>query len=389
MDSIYLKARLPRIGIDFHTFDGIYQGSRSHILGLFSAAIELAPHLEFVFFLEDTEALRETSSVFSLPNVQLINMRHTPGPVRLAIQLPYFRYRHKIDLLHMQYRIPPISLGPCAVTIHDVLFESHPQFFGKSFVQQSKHSFRFAARNAKLLFSVSEYSKSEIARRYSILPEKICVLLNAVDRSRFYPGAAGLELISSLGLKTRKYILAVGRIEPRKNHANLLRAYSCLPKDAPPLIIVGQKDFGCADIFDMVSSLGISDKVHFYHNIHDDVLPALMRHALLFVYPAYAEGFGMPVLEAMASGTAVITSNTTSLPEVAGDGALYVDPDDPNDIANKIEQLLFDGKHRDLLIANALVQTEKFNWHNSAYKLINAYNMYFGIEEAVCDVSNL
>jgi len=372
----------PRIGVDFHVFDGIFQGSRSHILGLFSAAIEIAPHLEFVFFLEKTSALKKISPVFSRPNVQLISMRRSPGPARLALQLPYLRYRHRIDLLHMQYRIPPISLGPCAVTIHDMLFESHPHFFPKNFAKQSKYTFRFAARHARLLFTVSEYSKAEICRRYNVLPQEMHVLHNAVDRSHYHPGTNGAEEIKTLGLDSNDYILTVGRLEPRKNHANILRAYALLPQDAPPLVIVGQKDFGWEDTIDMAGSLGISDKVRFCHDIDDKVLPSLMRHALFFVYPSYAEGFGMPVLEAMASGTAVITSDNTSLSEVAGGCALYVDPDSPDDIHAKMEQLLDDLGLRDSLQTGGLVQAEKFSWQDSAAKLVSVYDNYFSTAAA-------
>lgn len=364
--------RRPRVGVDFHTWDGIFQGSRSHVLGLYRQAIVQAPDLDFVFFLGDTASLRAAHPEFSAPNVTLVAMPHARAVWRLAVQLPWLRWRHGIDLLHMQYRLPLLPLGPCAVTIHDVLFETYPQYFPAPFVWQSKLTFRHAARHADVLFSVSEFSKQDIARHYGIEPARIRVTYNGVDTQRFHPADPhGADpRLAALGLTHRGYLLTVGRLEPRKNHETLIRAYARLPADTPRLVIVGQRDFSYDGIFECIRAHGLQDRVQLLEQVGDDALPVLMRHARLFAYPAFAEGFGMPVAEALASGVPVITSNTTSLPEVAGDAALYASPTDVDELAQAMQRVLADDALAQTLAARGPEHVKVFDWARSAQVLV-------------------
>lgn len=368
--------------MDFHVYDGIYQGSRSHVLGIFAEAIQLAPQFDFIFFLANPEQLRNEYSVFNASNVQLISMPCRPGLVRLAWQLPWLRWRHKIDLLHTQYRIPPVALGPCACTMHDVLFESHPEYFGKAFTFQSKVSFRFSARKAKLLFSVSEFSKSQIVDHYGVTAERISVIYNGVDRQRFYPGDEGEDVLRKYGLQAGNYLLTVGRLEPRKNHANLFRAYARLPDTTPPLMVVGQKDFGHDGLPDLVKKLGLGKRVRFLESVPDLDLPAIMRNATIFLFPSYAEGFGMPVLEAMASGVPVVTSNTTALIEVADNGAELIYPADAASIEKAILRILLNPEWKATLLQRACKNLDRFGWMKSAGILVAAYEKHFLFQHA-------
>jgi glycosyltransferase involved in cell wall biosynthesis len=371
------SVRRPRVGVDFHTWDGIFQGSRSHILGLYREAIALAPDFDFIFFLDGTASLRAAHAEFSATNVELVSMPHRPGPWRLGVQLPRLQWKHRIDLLHMQYRLPFVRTGDCAVTIHDILFETHPQFFLNSYVWESKVTFRHAARHARVLFSVSEFSKQEIATRYKVPPERIHVTRNGVDAHRFHPATAADPRLATLGLSHRGYLLTVGRLEPRKNHGTLIQAYAQLPMDAPPLVIVGQRDFGYDPIFKRIREAGLQNRVRLLENVRDDLLPVIVRHARLFVFPAFAEGFGIPVAEAMASGVPVITSNTTALPEVAGAAVLYASPNDLKALARLMQCLLSDGKLSDTMAAKGVEQVTKFKWRSSAQVLLDAFREHF------------
>lgn len=358
-----------RIGIDFHTWDGIFQGSRSHILGVYREAIVQAPDLDFVFFLHDTNSLRLAYPEFSRPNVKLIKTRPVPSLLRLLFQLPWNAFRHKIDVLHTQYRVPLLTPCKTACTIHDLLCESHPQFFSRSFVAQSKITFRLSAKMADILFSVSNFSAQEIVNRYGIPAERIGVTFNGVDRTRFYPGDDGADLVRSLGLEPHNYILTVGRLEPRKNQANLIRAWGRLDSNAPDLVIVGQPDFSFHDIFDAQKEIAPKRAI-MLDKVSDEQLPALLRHAKLFVYPAFAEGFGMPVIEALASGVPVVTSNTTSLPEVAGNAAILIDPSSVDAISKGLTQGLSLGLAQDDITHKGLEQAQHYNWAASAAVLI-------------------
>ena len=370
--------RRPRLGVDFHVWDGIFQGSRSHLIGLYRAAIRQAPDIDFVFFQEGSDSLRSAYPEFGASNVRLVRMGHKPAVVRLAVQLPWLQWRHKLDLLHMQYRLPFLRLGACACTIHDVLFETHPQFFEPRFAWQSRISGRMATRRAKLLFAVSQFSKSELVRLYGVGPGDVAVTCNGVDWQRFRPGDGGRAEVESLGLEPGNYILTVGRLEPRKNHETLVRAYASLGTDAPPLVIVGQRDFSYGGVFDAIAQLGLQDRIKVLERVGDDTLPALMRHALVFAYPAFAEGFGMQVAEAMASGVPVITSNTTSLPEVAGDGALLVDPSSVEALAQALQQLLSNSALRERLVTAGLMHVRQFDWEHSATVLLTEVRAEIG-----------
>jgi glycosyltransferase involved in cell wall biosynthesis len=364
--------RRPRVGVDFHVWDGKFQGSRSHLFGLYSAAIPQAPHIDFVLMVGDPESLRRSDPVFSLPNVQLVHMPSRNGLWRLGFQLPALRLRHRLDLLHLQYRMPPLLSGACVCTVHDVLFETHRQFFPRLRGVSLRAFGWLAARNAQVLMTVSKYTRDSMRKVYGISDDRIFVTHNGVDRARFFPGNAGQEQLAGLGLQSGQYILTVGRLEPRKNHVGLIRAYARLPDDSPPLVIVGQRDFEYAAILKAIESAGCGDRIRLLENVQDSLLPVVMRHASLFVYPAFAEGFGMPVIEAMASGVPVITSNTTALRELAGDAALTVTPDSESELQEAMALLLSNPQMSRRLSDAGVERARTFDWGSSAAIMIDA-----------------
>jgi glycosyltransferase involved in cell wall biosynthesis len=375
----------PRIGVDFHTFDGIFQGSRSHLLGLYGEVISLAPEFDFIFLLAEPERLQRERPQFAVPNVRCVKLPQARPLVRLGWQLAAMQRRHRFNLLHMQYRLPLWPTGPCVCTVHDTLFESHPEFFGKGFVRMARWTGRRAVRDAALLFTVSQYSRAEMSRLYGVDPQCIAVTVNGVDRTRFFPGTQGAGQVRALGLVPGGYLCTVGRLEPRKNHLTLLQAYAKLPRPRPPLVVIGQRDFSHGPVFEAVHTLGLESEVRFMESLEDAAVPVLIRHALLFVYPSFAEGFGMPVVEAMASGVAVVTSSTTSLPEVAGDAALMVDPTRVNDLTRAMSTLLSDATLRNTLAQRGITQAARFNWRDSALVLVQRYRRYFGLGSGADD----
>ncbi len=378
----------PRIGVDFHTFDGLYQGSRSHILGIYKEAITLAPELDFVFFLAQPESLRNEHPEFDAPNVRLVAVPHAGGIARLGWQLALLQRRHRLDLLHVQYRLPFVPLGRCACTIHDVLFETHPKFFTPAFVRMSRLTSWHAVKKASLLFTVSAFSRNEIARIYGIDHTRIAITTNGIDGARFHPGPDGVAHVRAAGLAPGKYLCTVGRLEPRKNHVNLLRAYALLPEPRLPLVIIGQRDFHSEAIFAEVKVLRLEEQVRCMEHVGDEEMPALLRHAAVFIYPSFAEGFGMPVAEAMASGVATVTSSTTSLPEVAGDAALTADPDSPDEIAQAIRALLEDPVLRSQSIERGLRQAAQFSWAGAAQVMVHAYRTHFGLSATTLGIAH-
>lgn len=373
------RSKRLRIGVEFHAWDGRFEGLRSHVVGLFAAAIALPSEFDFVFFLQDPQGLARAHPEFHAAHVQLVQAPGWHGLLRTMFELPYLRHRHSIDLLHTQYRIPLFPMGPVACTIHDTLFETHPQHFGAYFTAQAKLTFRHAARHSELLFTVSEFSRRELSRCYEVPAHRILLTPNGVAAQRFHPGSAGQAQLAPLGLSSRGYLLTVGRLEPRKNHATLLRAYAQLGMDAPPLVIVGQaQQRGYKESLERCArSLGVANKVRFLDAVDDNVLPILMRHALCFIYPSFAEGFGMPVLEAMASGVPVIASATSALPEVTGGAALLIDPGSCSELLQAIQHLLGSEAERANLGQSGLIQAARFSWKSSAQGLLAGYREFF------------
>ncbi|KAA3652758.1 MAG: glycosyltransferase family 1 protein [Proteobacteria bacterium] len=299
--------------------------------------------------------------------------------VRLGVQLPRLRRSQKLDLIHTQYVIPLWPARGNAVTIHDVLFEPFPEFFGRLFVLRSRLLMRWSARAADLLFSVSDYSRREISKRYGVDIQHIEVLHNAVDRMLFFPGSAGSDVVRSRGLEPGGYLLTVGRIEPRKNHAALLRAYRQLDGAPPPLVIVGQRDFGYGDFEAELAKMPTDRRVVMLSDVADGELPALYRHARIFVYPSFAEGFGMPPLEAMASGVPVVTSHSTAIPEVVADAGLLIDPTQTVSLKLAMERLLGDDDLCRDLSQRGLARANVFTWRATAERLAASYRHFFSM----------
>ncbi|MDP9902213.1 glycosyltransferase family 4 protein [Variovorax ginsengisoli] len=365
------------VGVDFHTFDGIYQGSRSYLLGIYSQAIMLAPQIRFVFFLANPKELIDKYPVFAASNVDLVYMKPMSGIFRLFFQLPFLRLKHGCDILHVQYRASPLSFGLTACTIHDVLVETHREFFPGAFRAIASLSFRLSARVSNLLFTVSEYSKSEICKIYGVAPSRVLVTHNGVGSYKAISKDDVLSVLSKYELIPKKYWLIVGRLEPRKNHLNLIRAWFSA-NSSYDLVVVGQRDFSFASIFEEVVKLGCESRVKFFDSVSDFELPAFYSGAFAFVYPSFAEGFGMPILEAMAYGVPVISSNTTSMPEVGGDAAFYVDPNSVEDIANTMKSLEGGVLNGASAVEKGYDRLLKFNWGDSARVLVDGYEDLMG-----------
>jgi glycosyltransferase involved in cell wall biosynthesis len=365
--------RRPRIGIDLHVVDGIYQGSRTHCLELFSRVVAGTPECQFVLFLDQPSKLLEFSANFSLPNVRIVSMPHASAIWRLICQLPRLARRERLDLLHTQYITPPFSGCRTAVTVHDILFESHPQYFDTLFVARSRLLVRRSVRRSAEVFTVSEFSRNQIAVAYGISPDRIHTIFNGVDQARFFPGHDGTNAIRKAGLAPGEYFLTVGRLEPRKNHANLMRAWAALPVPRPRLAIVGARHFGYDEALQLREELGLTDEVTLFNDISDEDLPAFFRNAKAFVYCSWAEGFGMPILEAMASGVPVISSPNTALREVCGDAALLADPADVSAIRDAIYTVDTQPELRSDLIRRGLERVRNYTWIRAAMMVREVY----------------
>ncbi len=353
-----------------HTVDGIYQGSRTHVLELFSRVIPMCPKINFSLFLKNPAVLKKYSTNFNLSNVNIISIPFTNILFRLLWFFPRMQKKYKLDYFHSQYIFPFPMHSKGIITIHDILFETHPEFFTFLFKIRSKVLIRLAAKKAKHIFTVSNYTKNTIVQLYKISENKITVIYNAVS-DRYNTSYRAKELLNHLGLEYKKYILTVGRNDPRKNFKTLLKAFSQLPKNTPPLVIISNSNI--KNLTNTVNKFNLTKRVKVLSSISDKELPIFYQNALIFIYPSYAEGFGMPILEAMASGTCVIASKTTAMLEIADGSALLINPDDPKELEEAIKSVISDKKIRTKFEDAGLIRLTDFSWNNSSNILANFY----------------
>ncbi|RME35317.1 MAG: glycosyltransferase family 1 protein [Thermoflexia bacterium] len=288
-----------------------------------------------------------------------------------------------VDLFHAtEHLLPRLSSVRTVFTLHDLIFLFYPEThkpLNRWFLTLMMPRF---LRAADAVIAVSECTKRDAVRAYGIPEEKITVIYEGVS-PRFRP--ASPEAIQAVRAKYRlpeRFILYVGTIEPRKNLTALLEAYAALQsrntQHAARLVIVGKKGWLYGGFFRRLRELGLEERVHFTGYVPDGDLPAIYSAADLFVFPSLYEGFGLPVLEAMACGVPVVCSNTSSLPEVAGDAALLADPTDIRALVAAMERALTDEALRASLRARGLERARQFTWEEAAKRTVEVYHQVLG-----------
>ena len=306
---------------------------------------------------------------------------HSPL-VRIPFLLPVELWRSRTDVTHMHYILPPI-VPRCAtvLTVHDISFERYPDFFSRSELLRARTLVPFSARRADLVIAVSECTKTDLVNFYGIDPEKIVVTPAApAPPFRLLDDRRRIDAVRREYGIDGPFILYVGNIQPRKNLRRLIEAFAavaCESDIAHRLVIVGKKAWLHSPVLEAARASGLSERITFTGYVPDQDLPALYNAADLFVYPSIFEGFGLPVLEAMSCGTPVITSNTSSLPEVGGDAAIYFDPFDAGDIARAMRAVVADPGLRSRLSARGLARAKEFSWAATARKTVEAYERAF------------
>jgi len=262
-------------------------------------------------------------------------------------------------------------------TIYDLTAVLFPDYHIDSVRDLQEAKFRFAQTQADAVIAISESTKQDAVDYLGLDPARVYVVYGGVDSSYHpLPPAVVDETLRSVGLVSQEYILSVGTIEPRKNLVRLVQAYHRVRqvfRSLPKLVLVGMKGWLYEDVLTQVRTLDLEDDVIFLGRVEPGLLPALYNGARLFVYPSIYEGFGLPVLEAMACGTPVITSNVSSLPEVAGDAAILVDPYDVTQIAEAIERMLTDEEQREMFGQRGLARSAHFTWETAARKTLHVY----------------
>jgi alpha-1,3-rhamnosyl/mannosyltransferase len=325
----------------------------------------------------------------ALPNTRYaIESLRTSGKVKLRdvaastfspweqLRLPLQLLSGSIQVFHSPYYIKPY-LQPCKsiVTIHDLISAVYPQYMPSPLARMLfEITTRLAIMSSKAIITLSQSSKNDLTTRYGVPPEKVTITYLAAD-SRFQPrDRTSLDHISRRYGLPERFILYVGINKPHKNVARVIEAFgSAREQSAVGLVIAGREDIRYPEARIIAERSPAKDRIVFLGDVADADLPSLYNLADVFVFPSLYEGFGLPVLEAMASGTPVVCSNRSSLPEVAGDAAVMVDPEKTDELAEAVAKLLHDDLLREQLHHKGLQQAKTFSWQATARQTLDLY----------------
>jgi glycosyltransferase involved in cell wall biosynthesis len=312
--------------------------------------------------------------------------------------LPGALRRERLDLYHAPANrgIPLIGRGRFVATIHDVIPLVTPYFFDRrtnppiitgALRLVAWVSLAVVTWKSRRIITDSESSRRDIARLFPWVRGKMTVIYPGADpRYQREEDASVVRRVLAKYALPSQYLIFVGGLGQRKNIAGLLRAYSQLVRalpTVPALVVVGRHNALYNGLQQVAHSLRVADRVHFPGFVPTEDMPALLSAADLLVYPSFYEGFGLPVLEAMACGCPVVCSRTSALPEVGADAVLYCDPTSPEDIAEKIRRVLADSTLRGQLIARGLQRASEFSMDRMAAEALNVYREVLGTSGSI------
>lgn len=357
---LLLKGKLE--GIGWFTYQTLERIVHSH------------PEHEFIFFFDRPY---DPSFVFAKNVTAVVVHPQARHPILFYLwfewSIPAMLRKHKIDLFLSPDSYMSLSTKvPTCLVIHDLAFEHYPDHFVLSHRLYWRHYSPLFAKAAKRIATVSTFSKQDISSKYGIPADKIDVVYNGAHDEYKPLTLAERDAVKQKYADGCEYFVFAGALHPRKNIVNLLKAFIIFKKKQKTnmkLVIAGRLAWKYEEVAQMKLEMPFKEDVKWVGYMNVDELSMLIGGAYALVYASLFEGFGIPILEALQCDVPAIVSNTSSMPEVAGDAALLVDPSSPEDIADKMQQLYKDEMLRNKLIVNARIQVKKFDWDSSASKL--------------------
>jgi glycosyltransferase involved in cell wall biosynthesis len=342
----------PLIAIDADVLGRRRTGDETYVAALLRELASIAHEERIVAITRRPELVPDGIDAFELPAWS--------QSARMAFGLPRALRRLGPALGHFIYVVPPAYRGRAVVNVHDLSFESNPELMGprdrlmfRTFVPRS-------ARRADRVLAISERTKRDLIEHYRIPERKIVVTPLGVDPT-FRPNGTAPD--------GPRYALFVGGIQPRKDPLTAIEALALVDGDLR-LVLVGDEKHGGGEVRDAIRRLGLEQRVELAGYVEHEGLASLYRGAACLVFPSRYEGFGLPVLESMASGTPVVASRAGAVPEVAGDAAVLVDPGDPEALAQGIREVLDDS---DRFVAAGLARAKQFTWAETARRTLEVY----------------
>ena len=363
-----------KIAIDSHVSKGIFQGTRTSLENILPFMIDNNPDIHFSLI-----GYKTGSNDFNRNNCTIIKSPFKSGKLNYLFGFGFQCRKLGIDLFHSQYFIPFLTGKTRTIaTLHDVLFLDFPDYFPVAHRTLQKNALMHTINNADCIIADSNYTKNRLLFFGVNSKKNIIVIPNGVNASFF----SGKSIPPPFPLP-EEYILYVGRIAPIKNIQSLVNAFSILKSGIfksrqIKLIICGNVDpaFCTDNILVQYNNWKKMDDVIVLEGLDNSVIRHLYQNTKCFAFPSFGEGFGLPVLEAMASGAPVVASNSTSIPEVAGDAALLFDPANVNSIANAIAEIVQNKNIADDFREKGLKRVALFSWEEYAKHLVEVYRQF-------------
>jgi glycosyltransferase involved in cell wall biosynthesis len=358
--------------VDAHAIGRHLTGNEVYVRSLLTALAELDTTSEFIAYIS------RDGAADALPrSVRISRVAGNPF-VRLGVDLSRRLRRDRPSLVHVQYTAPLACPVPVVVSVHDVSFIERPEYFTRTRALQLRCTVRRTIASAARIITGSEFSRRAIARVYGLNGDNVVVVPNAAA-SLFRPvspRAAATWVLNRFGIR-RPFILTVGDLQPRKNQAGLVRAFSEMVRAFPELphhlVLAGKENWHGAEVQTAAAASGVPERIHFTGFVADQDLLQLYNSCEFFVFPSFYEGFGLPVLEAMACSKAVACSNTSAMHEVADAAALLFDPGSPTQMARAMIDLALDRELRARMERLGLQRAAQFSWRKTAERTLEVY----------------
>ncbi len=366
-----------RIAIDTHAVGSNLTGNERYVRNLVENLLPQDGKNEYFFFFSQEQVRRQWEN--RAPNLRTYLVSQNPFR-RLGVDFTLQLSRIRPHVFHYQYTGPLVRVCPEIVTVHDVSFERHPEFFTPADCLRLRLTVRRAVKSARQILTVSDFSKGEIVRLLKIPEDKVTVIYNGVG-PEFQPiedKNAIQDRLLRYGIR-RPYLLAVGTICRRKNQRALVRGFArwCSSKKdrAYSLVLVGKQEMSMKTLFKELGPLRLdSTRVALLGFVPEEDLPYLYAGAESLFNTSLYEGFGLPVIEAMACGLPVVVSRTSCFPEIAADAAYYVNPEDPVEIADAMEEVTRNEAFREDLVQRGLHRVRFFRWDAAARETLKVYH---------------
>ncbi len=357
-----------KIAVDCHSIGQNLTGNETYIANVVSALAKVDTHHEYQLLY--TPQQKDCRLALSQSNFRDVFLRRTRPVMRILFDLPRVLRKERSDMLWLQYVAPFVCPCPYVLVVHDISYEFMPQYFTKREVARFKLTIPYSVKRAVKIITGSEHSKNDLVKFYKVPPEKIAVMHYGVSEvfRRDYPVAV-IEQARKKYANDVPYILYVGNIQPRKNLKRLLEAFVALraqKKIHHKLVIVGKKAWLYNEVFAFIKGSKYINEIVLTGYLSDEELAVAYKAADFFVYPSLYEGFGLPVVEAMAQGIPVITSNNSSLREIARDAALLVNPEKTIEIQSAILALAADRALHRSLAEKSLEKSRTYSWDKTA-----------------------